>query len=76
MLKVGIDVGGTFTDLVAVDDAGHSTLRNPSGRAIKTRIRAVMRHHRRGAAVSGAGFPLPFGVPALASRVILFPLRS
>ncbi len=26
MLKVGIDVGGTFTDLVAVDDAGHSTL--------------------------------------------------
>jgi len=47
-----------------------------SGRAAKTRIRAVMRHHRREAAVSGAGFPLPFGIPALASRVILFPLRS
>jgi N-methylhydantoinase A len=26
MLKIGIDVGGTFTDLVAVNDAGHSTL--------------------------------------------------
>ena len=47
-----------------------------SGRAVKTRIRAVMRHHRREATVSGAGFPLPFNVPALASRVILFPLRS
>jgi integrase len=47
-----------------------------SGRAIKTRIRAVMRHHRREAAVSGAGFSLAFGAPSLASRVILFPLRS
>ncbi len=26
MLKVGIDVGGTFTDLVAIDDSGHSSL--------------------------------------------------
>jgi N-methylhydantoinase A len=26
MFRIGIDVGGTFTDLVAVDDAGHVTL--------------------------------------------------
>ena len=47
-----------------------------SGRAIKTRIRAVMRHRRREAAALEGVFPSPFGVPASASRVILFPLRS
>ena len=26
MYRVGIDVGGTFTDLVAVDDAGRTVL--------------------------------------------------
>ena len=47
-----------------------------SGRAIKTRIRAVMRHRRREAAATDAVFPSPFDVPAFASRVILFPLRN
>ena len=46
-----------------------------SGPVIKTRIRAVIRHRRREAAIR-AGFPLPFGVPAFASRVILFPLGN
>jgi hypothetical protein len=47
-----------------------------SGRAIKTRIQAVMRYRRREAAAPDAVFPSPFGVPAFASRVILFPLRN
>jgi hypothetical protein len=47
-----------------------------SGQVIKTRIRAVIRHPRKEAAASGAAFPLPFDIPAFASRVILFPLRN
>jgi hypothetical protein len=47
-----------------------------SGQVIKTRIRAVIRHPRREAAAFDAAFPLPFDIPAFASRVILFPLRN
>ena len=31
MLRIGIDVGGTFTDLVGVDDAGRVTLAKSAG---------------------------------------------
>jgi hypothetical protein len=47
-----------------------------SGQVIKTRIRAVIRHPCKEAATFDAAFPLPFDIPAFASRVILFPLRN
>jgi hypothetical protein len=41
----------------------------------RVRIRAVIRHHHTEAAVTGVGFPVPFGIPAFACCVIPSPLR-
>jgi N-methylhydantoinase A len=55
MYRVGIDVGGTFTDLVAVDDAGRTVLEK-----VPPRPTTVDRGARRARAARARDRPRPF----------------
>jgi hypothetical protein len=70
-LSLGSDIIDHRVFAGSPDARQHSFEPNHPG----VRIRAVIRHHHTEAAVTGVGFPVPFGAPALACCVIPSPLR-